>query len=97
MLAVLFDKFAVGVKTAVRVRPDPVIALKVPPKTVRSPEVPFHSKLNPGSSEKVKVIVAVSPIFSTATFEVIATVGPRILIRIEGDEPPEPVLPAASE
>ena len=96
MLAVLLDKFAVGVKTAVRVRPVPLIALTVPPDTVKSPAVPFHSKLNPGSSEKLNVIVAVSPDFSVATFDVMETMGPSVLITMEGDEPPVPVLPAAS-
>ena len=48
MLAAPLDKLAVGVKTAVRVRPVPLIALKVPPETVRSPVDPFQAKLAPG-------------------------------------------------
>ena len=96
MLAVLLDKFAVGVKTAVRIRPDPVIAPNVPPKTVRSPEVPFQAKLVPGSSENVNVMVAVSPTLSAGTFEVIATVGATVSMVIEGEVPAAPVLPAAS-
>ena len=97
MLAEPLDKLADGVKTAVRVRPVPLIALKVPPEIVRSPIVPFQAKLVPGSSEKVKVMFAVSLTFSAATFEVIATVGARVSIVIEGDVPADPVLPAASE
>ena len=91
------DKLAVGVKSAVRVSPVPLIAPRVPPEMVRSPVVPFQAKLVPGSSEKVKVMFAVSPTFSAATFEVIATVGASVSIVIEGEVPADPVLPAASE
>jgi hypothetical protein len=97
ILAEPLDKLAVGVKSEVRVSPVPLTAPKVPPETVRSPVVPFQAKLVPGSSEKVKVMVAVSPIFSEATFEVIATVGASVSIVIVGEAPAEPVLPAASE
>ena len=97
MLAEPLDKLAVGIKTAVRVRPVPLIAPKVPPEIVRSPADPFQAKLVPGSSEKVNVMVAVSPVFSSAKFEVIATVGASVSIVIDGDKPVEPVLPAASE
>ena len=96
MLAEPLVKLAVGVKTAVRVRPVPLIAPKVPPETVRSPVAPFHTKLVPGSSEKVNVMVAVSPTLSVAILEVIAIVGARVSIEMEGDEPAAPVLPAAS-
>ena len=96
MLAEPLDKLAVGVKTAVRLRPVPLMAPKVPPETVRSPVVPFQVKLAPGSSENVKVIFAVWPIFSVATLDVIATVGASVSIVIEGEVPAEPVLPAAS-
>jgi hypothetical protein len=97
MLAEPLDKLAVGVKAAVRDSPVPLIALRVPPEIVRSPVVPFQAKLVPGSSENVKVMFAVSPIFSAATFEVIATVGASVSIVIEGEVPADPVLPAASE
>ena len=97
MLAEPLDKLAVGVKTAVRVRPVPLIALKVPPEMVRSPVVPFQAKLVSGSSENAKEIVAVSPTFRAAKSEVIVTVGASVSIVIEGDAPAEPVLPAASE
>ncbi len=97
MLTEPLDKLEVGVKTAVRVSPVPLIAPRVPPEMVRSPVVPFQAKLEPGSSEKVKVMFAVSPTFSAATFEVIATVGASVSIVIEGEVPADPVLPAASE
>ena len=97
MLAEPLDKLAVGVKTAVRESPVPLIAPRVPPEMVRSPVVPFQAKLVPGSSEKVKVMVAVSPAFSVATLEVIATLGASVSIVMEGEVPAEPVLPAESE
>ena len=97
MLAEPLDKLAVGVKTALRVRPVPLMALKVPPEIVRSPAVPFHVKLVPGSSENVNVMVAVSPTLSADTFVVIATFGATVSMVIEGEVPAEPVFPAASE
>ena len=96
ILAEPLDKFAVGVKTAVRVRPVPLIALKVPPDTFKSPAVPFQAKLVPGSSEKVNVMAAVSPTFRVGMSEVIATVGAIVSMVIEGEVPADPVLPAAS-
>ncbi len=97
ILAEPLDKLAVGVKSEVRVSPVPLTAPKVPPETERSPVVPFQAKLVPGSSEKVKVMFAVSLTFSAATSEVIATVGARVSIVIEGEVPADPVLPAESE
>ena len=97
MLAEPLDKLAVGVNVPVLVSPVPLIALKVPPEMVRSPVVPFQAKLVPGSSEKVKVMVAVSPAFSVATLEVIATLGASVSIVMDGEVPAEPVLPAESE
>ena len=96
MLAEPLDKLAVGVKTAVRESPVPLIAPKVPPEMVRSPVVPFQAKLVPGSSENVNVMVAVSPTFSVATLDVIATVGARVSMVIDGEVPADPVLPAES-
>ena len=52
-----------GVKMALRVRPEPVMAERVPPVTERSPVVPSQEKELSGSSEKVKVMEAVSPLF----------------------------------
>ena len=97
MLAEPLDKLAVGVKVAVRDNPVPLIALKFPPDTAKSPAVPFQAKLVSGSSEKVNVMVAVSPIFNVASFEVIATVGARVSIEMEGEAPAEPVFPALFE
>ena len=97
MLAEPLDKLAVGVKTAFRDSPVPLIAPRVPPEIVRSPVVPFQAKLVPGSSEKVKVMVAVSPTFRAAISEVIMTVGASVSIVIEGAVPEEPVFPEESE
>jgi hypothetical protein len=66
---------AAGVKMAVRVVPVPLIADSVPPLTVTLPALPSQLKLVPGSSLKVKVMVAVSPAFSCAALLVIETVG----------------------
>ncbi len=96
ILAEPLDKLAVGVNVPVLVSPVPLIALKVPPEMFRSPVVPFQAKLVPGSSEKVKVMVAVSPAFRVATLDVIATVDANVSIVMEGEVPAEPVLPAAS-
>ena len=96
MLAVPLDKLAVGVNVPVRVRPVPLIALRVPPEIVRSPADPSQVKLVTGSSENVNVMVADSPTFSVATLDVIATVGASVSMVIEGEVPAEPVLPAAS-
>ena len=97
MLAVPLARLVVGVKIADLVRPEPLMALKVPPVTAKSPATPFQAKLEPGSSVNVKVMTAVSPDFKVDTSEVIVTLGARVSIEIEGDEPAGPVLPAASE
>ena len=96
MLALPLAKLAVGVKTAVRVRPVPLMAPKVPPVTVISPTEPFHAKLLPGSSVNVKMILAVSPDFRVLTLEVIAKVGVSVSIDKIGVVPATPLLPAAS-
>jgi hypothetical protein len=59
MLAEPEARLAVGVKTAVRVKPDPLIAPSVPPATTTSPLLPSQAKVLPGSSLKLKVMVAV--------------------------------------
>ena len=97
MLPELLEKLAVGVKTAVRVIPVPLIAPKVPPVVSTSPTLPSQAKLLPGSSVKVKVMAAVSPDLKSETSEGIDTLGARVSIEIEGEEPVEPVLLAASE
>jgi hypothetical protein len=68
----------IGVKVAVRVRPDPLMAERVPPETTTSPAVPFQRKELPGSSVNVKVIVAVCTAFSAAELLVMARVGARV-------------------
>ena len=75
MLPVPLAVLAVGVNTAVRVSPVPLIAPKVPPVTTTSPALPSHAKLELGSSENVNVMVAVSPAFKEDKLEVTATVG----------------------
>ena len=96
MLAVPLAKFAVGVKTAVRVRPVPLMAPSVPPVTVMSPAEPFHATLLPGSSEKVNVMLAVSPALSDETLLATLTVGDKVSILKAGLVPAAPLLPAAS-
>ena len=75
MLAVPLPWLATGVNTAVRVRAVPLMAPKLPPTSTTSPEVPFHAKLVPGSSENVKVMAAVSVEFKVDLSEVMATLG----------------------
>ena len=96
MLPVPLAKLAVGVNTAVRVRPVPLIAPKEPPVTTRSPELPSQAKLVPGFSEKVNVMLAVSPALSAATSLVILTVGAKVSIEMAGVTPALPKLPALS-
>jgi hypothetical protein len=92
MLAVPVASPAVGVNVAVRVRPVPVRVPSVPPVTVRS----LASKLAPGSSLNVKVMVAASPIFTAPTLLVMASVGASVSMLIDGVVPAPPPLPAAS-
>ena len=87
---------AVGVNSAVRVRPEPLMALKVPPEKMISPEVPFHVKLVPGSSLNVKVMVAVSPALNVVLVVVTATVGTMVSMLMTGVMPADPLLPAKS-
>ena len=75
MLALPLPKLAVGVNTALRVRPVPLIAPSVPPVITISPAEPSHAKLLPGSSENVKVMLAVSPALSVGTLLAMLTVG----------------------
>ena len=96
MLPVPLVRLAVGVNTAVRVRPVPLMAPKEPPATTRSPELPSQAKLVPGFSEKVNVMLAVSPALSAATLLAILTVGNRVSMLMLGEGPALPVLPAPS-
>src|SRR5512133_104733 len=92
MLAVPPLVFAVGVKVAVRVKPLPLIVPSVPPVVTTSASV----KVAPGSSLKVKVIAAVSPILSVDTSLVIASVGAVVSTLTTSALEAVPVLPAAS-
>ena len=65
----------VGVKVAVRVSPEPEMAPKMPPTSTMSPVVPSQANVLPGSSENVKVMVAVWPVFSTLRSEVMLRLG----------------------
>ena len=87
---------AVGVYKAVRVNPVPLMAPKVPPEKFRSPVVPFQLKLVPGSSLKVKVMVAVSPALKVVFEVVTATEGATVSTLITGVMPAVPLLPAKS-
>ena len=90
MLAVPLAKLGVGVNTAVRVVPVPLMAPKVPPVITRSPELPSQAKLDPGSSENVKLILAVSPALSVATLLAMLTVGAKVSIEMLGVTPALP-------
>ena len=96
MLALPLAKLAVGVKTAVRFKPVPLIAPSVPPVTTTSPVLPFQLKLEPGFSLKLKVMVAVSPALSADLSLVMLKVGARVSMLIEGVVPAAPTLPTAS-
>ena len=96
MLALMVSVEAAGVKVAVRVRPLPEIALRLPPLTVTSPDVPSQVNVAPGSSLNVKVMVAVSPALRLATLLVIATVGAVVSIVTEAPPDAAPTLPATS-
>ena len=64
-----------GVKVAERVSPVPLMAESVPPVTTTSPVVPSQEKELPGSSEKVKVMMAVSFAMRVDWSAVIVSVG----------------------
>ena len=82
---------AVGVNVAVRVRPVPLIALKVPPV------VTISLSIKPtGASLKVKVIVAVSPALTALALLVMAKVGARVSMLMLGVVPAPPLFVAAS-
>ena len=96
MLAFPLARLAVGVNTAVRFRPVPLMAPKVPPVTTKSPIVPSQAKLVPGSSENEKVMIAVSPALSAATLLAMFTEGGKVSKRILSVVPELPVFPAVS-
>ena len=84
MLAFPLAQLALGVKTAVRVRPVPVSALKVPPVTMTSPTLPSHAKLLPVSSDNVNEMLVVSPAFNSRMSEVMTTVGMVVSTKYSG-------------
>ena len=65
---------AVGVKVAVRVRPEPEMADRVPPARLMS----LLEKVAPGSRLKVKVMEAVWPALRALAVLVMARVGARV-------------------
>ena len=91
MLAVAVE-LGVGVKMAVRVRPEPLMAERVPPVTETSSDV--NEVL--GSSEKVKVMEAVSPLFNVEALLVMAREGAWVSKVRAGVVPAPPLFPAAS-
>ena len=92
MLAVPLFRAGVGENTAVRVRPLPLMAPKLPFLTTKSLLV----KLLPGSSLKVKVMVAVWPIPNKALLLAMVTVGERVSMLMDGTKAPLPTLPERS-
>ena len=96
MLALPEAQLAVGVNTAVRVSPVPLMALKEPPVTDKSPALPSHAKLARGASENVKVMLAVSPSFNARVLLLINTKGAKESMLMLGVLPAVPLLPAAS-
>ena len=89
-------KPGVGVKVAVRLKPVPLIAAKVPPLTARSPVLPFQAKLAPGSSLKRKVIHAVCPLPTSGLSLVMVTVGASVSTDKTSEAAAAPALPARS-
>ena len=81
-----------GVKVAERVSPVPEISESVPPVTTTS----LLEKVVPGSSEKVKVIVAVSPLFKAKALLVMVRVGAWVSKGRDRALPAVPRLPAGS-
>ena len=91
MLALPEARLVVGVKVAVRVRPVPLIALKVPPVVTMS-----VSRKPMGASLNVKVMVAVSPALTALALLVMANVGATVSMLMLGVVPATPALEAAS-
>ncbi|MEB3167620.1 MAG: hypothetical protein VKK97_02705 [Synechococcaceae cyanobacterium] len=88
--------FLEAVNRAVRVRPEPLTAERVPPETEISPELPFQEKEEPGSSEKEKVMVAVSPAIRDVLSLLIDREGGRVSKLSDGERAAEPGLPKES-
>ena len=71
-----------GVKVAVRVRPEPLMAERVPPETLTSPLLPSQTKLLPGSREKEKVMIELSPTLRLAALLLIDTLAAVLPVRL---------------
>ena len=84
ILAVPETTLTLGVKVAVRVKPVPLILPSVPPLTTTSPALDAQTKLLPGSSLKVNVMLAVSPVFKVDTSEVMLTLGAVVSTKYSG-------------
>jgi len=84
--------FGLGVKMALRVSPVPEMVESVPPVM----EMSCSLNVLPGSSEKVKLMMADSPAFKVLTSLVMETVGGRVSKERLGMVPATPLLPAAS-
>ena len=91
-LATPLARSSVGVKVAVRVSPLPPMAPSVPPVVTTSASV----KLLPGSSLKLKVMVAVSPFLTVDLLLLMTSLGAKVSILMTGVRPATPLLPAAS-
>ena len=69
---------------AVRVRPVPLMAPRVPFVMVMSPTLPFQLNEAPGSSEKVKVTKLVFALDTTFRLMLMLTVGATVSISMAG-------------
>ena len=82
---------APAVKVAARVRPVPVMGLRVPLVVRMSASIKSVV-----TSVKVKVMLAVAPAFKSEADEVMVRVGARVSMLMAGDDPAPPGLPARS-
>jgi hypothetical protein len=69
---------------------------RLPPDTVTSPLVPSQAKDDPGSSEKVNVIVAVSPLLRVEAVLLMARDGAWVSKVSVGELATSPSFPAGS-
>ena len=75
-----------AVSVAVRVRPVPLMALRVPFVMVMSPTLPSQLNEVPGSSEKVKVTRLVLTLDTMFRLMVMLTLGAWVSMRMVGAE-----------
>ena len=81
----------VGVKVAARVRPVPVMGLRVPLVVRMSASIKSVV-----TSVKVKVMVAVAPAFKSEADEVMVTLGATVSMVMPSEVNPTPLLPTVS-